>query len=186
MNKVKKEIYQRLDVLENKISKLENKITNLENELVEEKLSKNNTNQEFAYINHNLEYSPTIGEQYKDNIYKYVDNAHKFNVEYIKSIIFLTNFEPSHIKSFKLRTEMMSKKTGDLKRCEIEDLAPKEKSIVGNDIYTMPVTHVSDVLYQPLNFDSITVMRVAKYVQEVKDFDYKVSKYAEFKKCEEE
>ena len=189
----KKEIYQKLDKLETTsrsftriISNLANKITKLENDLVEEKLSKNNTNQEFVYINHNLEYSPTIGEQYKDNIYEYVDNAHKFNVEYIKAINFLTNFEPSCIASIKLRAEMMDKKIGDLKRCEIENLAPKEKSIVGSSVYTMPETQVSKVLFQPFNFSPEWVIRVAEYVKEVQDFDYKVSKYAEFEEYEEE
>lgn len=189
----KKEIYQKLDKLETTsrsftriISNLVNKITKLENDLVEEKLSKNNTNQEFVYINHNLEYSPTIGEQYKDNIYEYVDNAYKFNVEYIKAINFLTDFKPSYIDSSKLREEMLSKKIGDLKRCEIEDLAPEEKSIIGNSVYTTPEVWVSEVLNQPFKFDPVLVIRVAKYIQEVRDLDHKVSKYTEFKADEEE
>lgn len=66
----KKEIYQKLDNLENAISKLENRIINLENELVEEKLSRNTINQEFAFAADTLEPSPTIGEQCKDNIYE--------------------------------------------------------------------------------------------------------------------
>lgn len=182
----KKEIYQKLDKLENTISNLANKITKLENDLVEEKLSKNNTNQEFVYINHNLEYSPTIGEQYRDNIYEYVDNAYKFNVEYIKAINFLTDFKPSYIDSSKLREEMLDKKVGDLKRCEIEDLAPKEKSIVGSSIYTMPETQVSKVLNQPFKFNPELVIRVAKYIQEVQELNYTISKYAEFEEYEEE
>lgn len=193
MNKFKKEIYQKLDKLETTsrsftriISNLVDKITKLENDLVEEKLSKNNTNQEFVYINHNLEHSPTIGEQYKDNIYEYVDNAYKFNVEYIKAINFLTDFKPSYIDSSKLRDEMLNKKVVDLKRCEIEDLAPKEKSIVGYSIYTSQETQVAKVLNQPFDFDPITIIRVAKYIQEVQDLDYKVSKYAEFEDYEEE
>ena len=66
----KKEFYQKLDNLENKISKLENRITKLENDLMEEKLSKNTTNQGVALVADTLEPSPTIGEQYKDNIYE--------------------------------------------------------------------------------------------------------------------
>lgn len=193
MNKFKKEIYQKLDKLETTsrsftriISNLVDKITKLENDLVEEKLSKNNTNQEFVYINHNLEYSPTIGEQYKDNIYEYVDNAYKFNVEYIKAINFLTDFKPSYIDSSKLREEMLNKKIGDLKRSEIENLAPKEKSIDGSSDCTMLETTVSKVLFQPFDFSPEWVIRVAEYVKEVQDFDYKVSKYAEFEDYEEE
>ena len=189
----KKEIYQKLDKLETTsrsftriISNLVDKITKLENDLVEEKLSKNNTNQEFVYINHNLEHSPTIGEQYKDNIYEYVDNAYKFNVEYIKAINFLTDFKPSYIDSSKLREEMLNKKIGDLKRSEIENLAPKEKSIDGSSDCTMLETTVSKVLFQPFDFNPEWVIRVAEYVKEVQDFDYKVSKYAEFEDYEEE
>lgn len=186
MNKFKKEFYQKLDNLENKINKLENKTTNLENELVEEKLSKNTTNQGFVFVNSAPEYSPTIGEQYKDDIYEYTYNAHKFNVGYIKAINFLTSFEPSCIASIKLRAEMMDKKIGDLKRSEIENLAPKEKSIDGSSDCTMLETTVSKVLFQPFDFSPEWVIRVAEYVKEVQDFDYKVSKYAEFEDYEEE
>ena len=186
MNKFKKEFYQKLDKLENTISKLENKITKLENDLVEEKLSKNTTNQGFAVVGNTLEYFPTIGEQYKDNIYKYVDNAYKFNVEYIKAINFLTDFKPSYIDSSKLREEMLNKKIGDLKRSEIENLVPKEKSIVGSSIVQTLETTVSKVLFQPFDFSPEWVIRVAEYVKEVQDFDYKVSKYAEFEDYEED
>lgn len=193
MNKFKKEIYQKLDKLETTsrsftgiISNLVDKITKLENDLVEEKLSKNNTNQEFVYINHNLEHSPTIGEQYKDNIYEYVDNAYKFNVEYIKAINFLTDFKPSYIDFSKLREEMLNKKIGDLKRSEVENLAPKEKSIDGSSVCAMLETTVSKVLFQPFDFSPKWVIRVAEYVKEVQDFDYKVSKYVEFEDYEDE
>ena len=183
----KKEFYQKLDNLESIISKLGNKIIKLENDLEKEKLSKNITNQKIAFVtNSGLEYYPTTGEQCKDTIYAYVDNVFKFNVGYIKALNFLTDFEPSCIKSVKLREEMLSKKIGDLKRCEIEDLAPEEKSIIGNSVYTTPEVWVSKVLNQPFKFDPTLVIRVAKYIQEVQDFDYKVSKYAEFKTGEEE
>lgn len=180
MNKYKKELYQKLDNLESIISKLGNKIIKLENDLEKEKLPKNITNQKIAFVtNSGLEYYPTTGEQCKDTIYAYVDNVFKFNVGYIKALNFLADFEPSCIKSVKLREEMLSKKIGDLKRCEIEDLAPEEKSIIGNSVYTTPEVWVSKVLNQPFKFDPTLVIRVAKYIQEVQDFDYKVSKYSE-------
>lgn len=180
MNKYKKELYQKLDNLESIINKLGNKIIKLENDLEKEKLPKNTINQEIALVNDsNLEYYSTIGNQYEDTIYTYVDNAFKFNIGYIKALNFLTDFEPSCIKSVKLREEMLSKKIGDLKRCEIEDLAPEEKSIVGNSVYTTPEVWVSKVLNQPFKFEPTLVIRVAKYIQEIQDFDYKLSKYVE-------
>lgn len=180
MNKRKKELYQKLDNLESIISKLGNKIIKLENDLEKEKLSKNTINQGIALVNDsNLEYYSTIGNQYEDTIYTYVDNAFKFNVGYIKALNFLTDFEPSYINFVKLREEMLSKKIGDLKKCEIEDLAPKEKSIIGSNVYTTPETRVSKVLNQPFKFDPTLVIRVAKYIQEVQDFDCKLSKYTE-------
>lgn len=180
MSKYKKELYQKLDNLESIISKLGNKIIKLENDLEKEKLSKNTTNQEAAFVtNSGLEYYPTTGEQCKDTIHTYVDNVFKFNIGYIKALNFLTDFEPSYINSVKLREEMLSKKIGDLKRCEIEDLAPEEKSIIGNSVYTTPEVRVSKVLNQPFKFEPTLVIRVAKYIQEIQDFDCKLSEYAE-------
>lgn len=186
----KKEIYQRLDNLENKISKLENKITNLENDLIkerlarntiEEKLSRNTADQSYVFVKP-FEHFSTV-EQHEDTV---TNNLFKFMVEYIKAINFLTNFEPSCIASIKLREEMLNKKIGGLKRSEIENLVPKEKSIVGSSIVQTLETTVSKVLFQPFDFSPEWVIRVAEYVKEVQDFDYKVSKYAEFEEHEED
>ena len=186
----KKEIYQRLDNLENKISKLENKITNLENDLIKERLSRNTIEEKLSRNTYNQSHvvlrsfeHPSGVEQYENNS---DNNLFKFTVSYIKAINFLNCFKYSFIGSIKLRDEMLNKKVVDLKRCEIEDLAPKEKSIVGYSIYTSQETQVAKVLNQPFDFDPITIIRVAKYIQEVQDLDYKVSKYAEFEDYEEE
>lgn len=186
----KKEFYQRLDNLENKISKLENKITNLEDKLIEErlarntieeKLSRNTADQSYVFVKP-FEHFSTV-EQHEDTV---TNNLFKFMVKYIKSINFLNCFKYSCIASIKLREEMLNKKIGGLKRSEIENLVPKEKSIVGSSIVQTLETTVSKVLFQPFDFSPEWVIRVAEYVKEVQDFDYKVSKYAEFEEYEED
>lgn len=199
MNKVKKEIYQRLDVLEK-----ENKELLKNNKILQEAV------QELKSGNKTFEIGKIL-----DKLRQFIKDSYTFTLGYINSLYFLNNFKISNIDSIKLRKEMLDKKIGDLPACKykepiynaelvhlinvlnlekLEDVDspddtnyPKLASISSDYIIqTVEKTIcVSAVLSDTLNFDPITIIRVAEYVQEIQDFDYKVSKYAEFKEYDE-
>ena len=200
MNKFKKEIYQRLDVLEK-----ENKELLKNNKILQEAV------QEVKSGNKTFEIGKIL-----DKLRQFIKDSYTFTIEYINSLYFLNNFKISNIDSIKLRKEMLDKKIGDLPACKykepiyndelvhlinvlnlekLEDVDspddtnyPKLASISSDYIIQIvdKTICVSDVLSKILNFDPITIIRVAEYVQEVLDLDYKVSKYAEFEEYEEE
>ena len=200
MNKVKKEIYQRLDVLEK-----ENKELLKNNKILQEAV------QELKSGNKTFEIGKIL-----DKLRQFIKDSYTFTLGYINSLYFLNNFKISNIDSIKLRKEMLDKKIGDLPACKykepiynaelvhlinvlnlekLEDVYspddtnyPKLASISSDYIIQIvdKTICVSDVLSKILNFDPITIIRVAEYVQEVRDLDYKVSKYAEFEEYEEE
>ena len=200
MNKVKKEIYQRLDVLEK-----ENKELLKNNKILQEAV------QELKSGNKTFETGKIL-----DKLRQFIKDSYTFTIEYINSLYFLNNFKISNIDSIKLRKEMLDKRIADLPACKykepiyntelvhlinvlnlekLEDVDspddtnyPKLASISSDYIIQIvdKTICVSDVLSKILNFDPITIIRVAEYVQEVRDLDYKVSKYAEFEEYEEE
>lgn len=200
MNKFKKEIYQRLDVLEK-----ENKELLKNNKILQEAV------QEVKSGNKTFEIGKIL-----DKLRQFIKDSYTFTIEYINSLYFLNNFKISNIDSIKLRKEMLDKRIADLPACKykepiyntelvhlinvlnlekLEDVDspddtnyPKLASISSDYIIQIvdKTICVSDVLSKILNFDPITIIRVAEYVQEVLDLDYKVSKYAEFEEYEEE
>ena len=200
MNKFKKEIYQRLDVLEK-----ENKELLKNNKILQEAV------QEVKSGNKTFEIGKIL-----DKLRQFIKDSYTFTIEYINSLYFLNNFKISNIDSIKLRKEMLDKRIADLPACKykepiyntelvhlinvlnlekLEDVDspddtnyPKLASISSDNIIQIvdKTICVSDVLSKILNFDPITIIRVAEYVQEVLDLDYKVSKYAEFEEYEEE
>ena len=200
MNKFKKEIYQRLDVLEK-----ENKELLKNNKILQEAV------QELKSGNKTFETGKIL-----DKLRQFIKDSYTFTIEYINSLYFLNNFKISNIDSIKLRKEMLDKRIADLPACKykepiyntelvhlinvlnlekLEDVDspddtnyPKLASISSDYIIQIvdKTICVSDVLSKILNFDPITIIRVAEYVQEVLDLDYKVSKYAEFEEYEEE
>ena len=200
MNKVKKEIYQRLDVLEK-----ENKELLKNNKILQEAV------QEVKSGNKTFEIGKIL-----DKLRQFIKDSYTFTLGYINSLYFLNNFKISNIDSIKLRKEMLDKRIADLPACKykepiyntelvhlinvlnlekLEDVDspddtnyPKLASISSDYIIQIvdKTICVSDVLSKILNFDPITIIRVAEYVQEVRDLDYKVSKYAEFEEYEEE
>ena len=200
MNKFKKEIYQRLDVLEK-----ENKELLKNNKILQEAV------QELKSGNKTFETGKIL-----DKLRQFIKDSYTFTLGYINSLYFLNNFKISNIDSIKLRKEMLDKRIADLPACKykepiyntelvhlinvlnlekLEDVDspddtnyPKLASISSDYIIQIvdKTICVSDVLSKILNFDPITIIRVAEYVQEVLDLDYKVSKYAEFEEYEEE
>ena len=200
MNKFKKEIYQRLDVLEK-----ENKELLKNNKILQEAV------QELKSGNKTFETGKIL-----DKLRQFIKDSYTFTLGYINSLYFLNNFKISNIDSIKLRKEMLDKRIADLPACKykepiyntelvhlinvlnlekLEDVDspddtnyPKLASISSDYIIQIvdKTICVSDVLSKILNFDPITIIRVAEYVQEVRDLDYKVSKYAEFEEYEEE
>lgn len=195
MNKVKKEIYQRLDVLEK-----ENKELLINNKILQEAV------QELKSGNKTFETGKIL-----DKLRQFIKDSYTFTLGYINSLYFLNNFKISNIDSIKLRKEMLDKKIGDLPACKYKEPIYNDELVhlinVLNlekleDVYSPDDTNypkladasissdyiiqISDVLSKTLNFDPITIIRVAEYVQEVLDLDYKVSKYAEFEEYEEE
>ena len=200
MNKFKKEIYQRLDVLEK-----ENKELLKNNKILQEAV------QEVKSGNKTFEIGKIL-----DKLRQFIKDSYTFTLGYINSLYFLNNFKISNIDSIKLRKEMLDKRIADLPACKykepiyntelvhlinvlnlekLEDVDspddtnyPKLASISSDYIIQIvdKTICVSDVLSKILNFDPITIIRVAEYVQEVLDLDYKVSKYAEFEEYEEE
>lgn len=195
MNKVKKEIYQRLDNLEK-----ENKELLKNNKILQEDV------QELKSGNKTFEIGKIL-----DKLRQFIKDSYTFTIEYINSLYFLNNFKISNIDSIKLRKEMLDKKIGDLPACKykepiynaeliqlinslnlgkLEDIdspaATNYSKLADASISSDYIIQISDVLSKTLNFDPITIIRVAKYVQEVLDLDYKVSKYAEFEEYEEE
>lgn len=199
MNKVKKEIYQRLDVLEK-----ENKELLKNNKILQEAV------QELKSGNKTFEIGKIL-----DKLRQFIKDSYTFTLGYINSLYFLNNFKISNIDSIKLRKEMLDKKIGDLPACKYKEPIYNAELVhlinVLNlekleDVYSPDDTNysklasissdyiiqtaekticVSAVLSDTLNFDPITIIRVAEYVQEIQDFDYKVSKYAEFKEYDE-
>lgn len=202
MNKLKKEIYQRLDALEK-----ENKELLKNNKILQEAV------QEVKSGNKTFEIGKIL-----DKLRQFIKDSYTFTIEYINSLYFLNNFKISNIDSIKLRKEMLDKRIADLPACKykepiynaeliqlinslnlgkLEDIDspaatnyPKLAAASISSDYIIQIAEktmcVSDVLSKTLNFDPITIIRVAEYVQEVRDLDYKVSKYAEFEEYEEE
>lgn len=202
MNKFKKEIYQKLDNLEK-----ENKELLKNNKILQEavqKLKSGNKTFEIGKILDKLRQfikdSYTFTIEYINSLY-FLNNFKISNIDSIKLRKEMLDKKIGDLPACKYKEPIYNIELvhliNNLNLDKLEDIDspattnyPKLAVASISSDYIIQTAEkticVSDVLSKTLNFDPITIIRVAEYVQEIRDLDYKVSKYAEFEEYEEE
>lgn len=202
MSKYKKEIYQKLDNLEKENKELLKNNKTLKEDV--QKLKSVNKTFEIGKILDKLRQfikdSYTFTIEYINSFY-FLNNFKISNIDSIKLRKEMLDKKIGDLPACKYKEPIYNTELvhliNNLNLDKLEDIdSPDDTNYsklaavsISSDyiIQTAEKTIcVSDVLSKTLNFDPITIIRVAEYVQEVRDLDYKVCKYAEFEEHEEE